>query len=73
MIGFREVSLSSCYMKGGDYRMAVFTLTLSKKIDNGSENDCTVSVKANSLTDDIRKNFEEAMSLFNDTIPYENE
>ncbi len=59
-------------MEGGDY-MAVFTLTLSKKIDNGSENDCTVSVKANSLTDDIRKNFEEAMSLFNDTIPYENE
>ena len=54
--------------------MAVFILTLSKKIDNGSENDCTISVKANSLTDDIRKNFEEAMSLFNmiDTLPCEN-
>ncbi len=54
--------------------MAVFILTLSKKIDNGSENDCTISVKANSLTDDIRKNFEEAMSLFNmiDTLPNEN-
>ena len=53
--------------------MAVFTLTLSKKIDNGSENDCTVSVEADSLTDDIRKNFEQAMSLFSmiDAIPYE--
>ena len=51
--------------------MAIFMLTLSKKIDTGSENDCTVSVKANSLTDDIRKNFEEAISLFNmiDTLP----
>lgn len=51
--------------------MAVFILTLSKKIDNDLENDCTISVKANSLTDDIRKNFEEAMSLFNtiDTLP----
>lgn len=54
--------------------MALFTLTLSKKIDNGSENDCTVSVKADSFTDDIQENFQKAMSLFNiiDVLPCEN-
>lgn len=55
--------------------MAVFTLMLSKKLDisNGIRHDCTVSAKADSLTDDIEENFKKAMSLFNmiDAVPYE--
>ena len=58
--------------------MAVFTLTLSKKI-NVSQwyphegQNCSISVEADSLTDDVYKNFEKAMSLFNmiDAMPYE--
>lgn len=55
--------------------MAVFTLMLSKKLDigNGIRHDCTVSTKADSLTDDIEENFKKAMSLFNmiDALPKE--
>lgn len=55
--------------------LALFTLTLSKKIDNGSENDCSVSVEADTFTDDVHENFKMAMSLFNmiDVLPYGND
>lgn len=55
--------------------MAVFSLTLSKKLDigQGIKHDCVVSVDADSFTDDIHENFEKAMSLFNsiDAIDYD--
>ena len=63
-------------MKGGNY-MAVFSLTLYKKLDigQGIKHDCSVSVDADSLTDDVQENFKKAMSLFNmiDALPYDND
>ena len=45
--------------------MAIFRLNLSKTINTGTDNNCSISVEANSAYEDINENFEIAMELFN--------